>query len=284
MKYQNILCRLRIRNNVCITAWGAHRPVAGRLSNNFKMRSVGKKHRTQEGSGTRVSGAKSAEARERADGTVHAKAEENQETGGGACPMRKRKAPSPARIEGKEWYGSAAKYWEGVDATIDGVLGGFGHLTEVDIRDSHKFLECLPHFPGRSGRKHGTLACDCGAGIGRVSKDLLLQYCEKVDIVEQCPKYTAAAPRHVGKENIRQIFTKGLQVKSCQYISLWHPSTLAAVSLACCAWQDFYPTPATYDIIWVRSLTHLGPVPNRRLNWLCRNLQIQWVIGARYAA
>lgn len=27
-----------------------------------------------------------------------------------------------------------------MDATIDGVLGGFGHLTEIDIRDSQAFL------------------------------------------------------------------------------------------------------------------------------------------------
>ena len=185
----------------------------------------------------------------------------------GAGSNKKRKAPerpdqataSPQSDEQKQWYDSAAAYWEGVDATIDGVLGGFGHLTEVDVRDSHKFLECLPHFAGRAGRKPGTLACDCGAGIGRVSKDLLLDYCEKVDIVEQCPKYTAAASRHVGAENIRQIFTQGLQVSTAVHLTYACPSAHLAETAGATDVQDFHPTSATYDIIWVRTL-HRDPV------------------------
>jgi hypothetical protein len=124
-------------------------------------------------------------------------------------------------------YDKAAAYWDSVDATIDGVLGGFGHLTDADIRDSHKFLRSLPPFAAGGPARAGSLACDCGAGIGRVSKGLLLQYCEKVDIVEQCAKYTAASRRYVGTEHVREVFTVGL--------------------------QDFDPPPATYDVIWVRS-------------------------------
>ena len=96
------------------------------------------------------------------------------------------------------------------DATIDGVLGGFGHLTDVDLRDSHAFFQRQPSLAPRTPRP-GTLACDCGAGIGRVAKGLLLDYCEKVDIVEQCKKYTDASWRFVGKECIREVLTVGLQ-------------------------------------------------------------------------
>jgi protein N-terminal methyltransferase len=155
-------------------------------------------------------------------------------------------AAVPGGGEREQYYQKAADYWDNVDATIDGVLGGFGHLTEVDIRDSDKFLQSLPHIAGK-GVQPGSLACDCGAGIGRVSKDLLLKYCEKVDIVEQCAKYTAAAGRYVGEEHVREIFTQGL--------------------------QDFDPAPQTYDIIWVRRLTPLGltrPAHPARLLACCR--------------
>jgi hypothetical protein len=51
-------------------------------------------------------------------------------------------------------------------ATNDGVLGGYGYVTEVDIRDSEEFiLAAMGEFP-----KDGTVALDCGAGIGRVSE------------------------------------------------------------------------------------------------------------------
>ena len=120
-------------------------------------------------------------------------------------------AAAPDDVQAKIDYQKAGAYWDSVDATIDGVLGGFGHLTDVDLRDSHAFFQRQPSLAPRTPRP-GTLACDCGAGIGRVAKGLLLDYCEKVDIVEQCKKYTDASWRFVGKERIREVLTVGLQV------------------------------------------------------------------------
>ena len=119
-------------------------------------------------------------------------------------------AAAPDDVQAKIDYQKAGAYWDSVDATIDGVLGGFGHLTDVDLRDSHAFFQRQPSLAPRTPRP-GTLACDCGAGIGRVAKGLLLDYCEKVDIVEQCKKYTDASWRFVGKECIREVLTVGLQ-------------------------------------------------------------------------
>ena len=39
------------------------------------------------------------------------------------------------------WYDTGLRYWKGADATVDGVLGGFGHITEIDIRSA---LQCSP--------------------------------------------------------------------------------------------------------------------------------------------
>jgi hypothetical protein len=44
------------------------------------------------------------------------------------------------------WYTKAYDYWESDEncpVSDDGVLGGFGFLTEVDVRDSNRFLDSL---------------------------------------------------------------------------------------------------------------------------------------------
>jgi len=38
------------------------------------------------------------------------------------------------------WYKKAVEYWDQQEASCNGVLGGFGHLTDVDIRDSRIVL------------------------------------------------------------------------------------------------------------------------------------------------
>ena len=39
------------------------------------------------------------------------------------------------KLEGTDvdYYNDAAKYWEKVDSTVNGMLGGFGKISEVDI-------------------------------------------------------------------------------------------------------------------------------------------------------
>ena len=129
------------------------------------------------------------------------------------------------------WYSKAAAYWSDIEATVDGVLGGFGDMTEIDLRDSHAFFKQQAGIAKEV--RPGTLACDCGAGIGRVSKGLLLDYCEKVDIVEQCQNYTDASREYVGMDSIRNIYTQGL--------------------------QDFEPEEGIYDIVWIQwVIGHLG--------------------------
>lgn len=42
--------------------------------------------------------------------------------------------------EKQEFYDKAKKYWSNVDPTLNGVLGGYGWISSVDIRGSHNFL------------------------------------------------------------------------------------------------------------------------------------------------
>ena len=39
------------------------------------------------------------------------------------------------------FYQDAAKYWETVDPSVDGMLGGYGHISSVDVAGSIKFLK-----------------------------------------------------------------------------------------------------------------------------------------------
>ena len=55
---------------------------------------------------------------------------------------------------------------------------------------------------------------DCGGGIGRVTKNLLLPRFNHVDIVEQSPRLLNAAPGYIGELGSRRVslILTGLQV------------------------------------------------------------------------
>lgn len=40
-----------------------------------------------------------------------------------------------------QWYTTAVDYWDKQEASVNGVLGGYGHLTTADVRDSRAFLQ-----------------------------------------------------------------------------------------------------------------------------------------------
>lgn len=72
-------------------------------------------------------------------------------------------------------------------------------MTPMDTRDSNVFLDKL--LAMRQGFKLERVA-DCGAGIGRVAKNLLLPRCQYVDLVEQSPRLLAAAPAYLSNVSI----------------------------------------------------------------------------------
>ena len=120
--------------------------------------------------------------------------------------------PSPNVAKGVE-------YWEGVPATVDGVLGGYGNgtLPRVDALGSRTFLlRTLPYLSStpppalnespqmwtherirqRGGKgKTVTRALDCGAGVGRVTEHVLLPLVDEVHMVEPVLKFLQEAKR-----------------------------------------------------------------------------------------
>ncbi|KAJ3227455.1 hypothetical protein HK099_001911 [Clydaea vesicula] len=124
------------------------------------------------------------------------------------------------------YYEIANKYWDNVEPTVNGMLGGFEILTEPDVKDSSSFIQ--EFVTGNNPRLNTDLCCDCGAGIGRVSKNFLLKYFKKVDLVEQCSNFLETAKK--------EIFVGEFSNKVDQYINK--------------GLQEFFPEKQRYDLIW----------------------------------
>jgi len=120
--------------------------------------------------------------------------------------------------------------------SVDGVLGGFSNLSKRDLEGSTKFIRHLtttirPQLKLATKENDGqaTHACECGAGIGRVSKGLLLPLgISQCDLVESSPRLLKAAPEYLGDEYSAR----------CRYF--------------CQGLQDFEPKEDYYDIIWIQ--------------------------------
>ena len=41
----------------------------------------------------------------------------------------------------RDWYQGAVRYWDQQEASYDGVLGGFGYVSDYDISDSRSLLQ-----------------------------------------------------------------------------------------------------------------------------------------------
>lgn len=90
-------------------------------------------------------------------------------------------------------YEDAISYWSSVPASVNGVLGGFGEQTSVpkaDVIGSMTFLRklqarmvCPPEYK--------KLTIDMGAGIGRITRDLLWKVSDTVDLLEPVAPFVA---------------------------------------------------------------------------------------------
>jgi hypothetical protein len=45
--------------------------------------------------------------------------------------------------EDQPFYKDGAKYWTAIEPTVDGMLGGLGFLSDIDIKNSERFLKTL---------------------------------------------------------------------------------------------------------------------------------------------
>lgn len=111
------------------------------------------------------------------------------------------------------FYSKAKIYWSQVPATVDGMLSGYTSLNVPDIADSEIFLD-------EFGPSTTAYALDCGAGIGRVTKQLLLPRFSIVDMVELTQSFLNQAEEYIGPEDFPRVgerFCIGLQVSILQF-------------------------------------------------------------------
>lgn len=138
------------------------------------------------------------------------------------------------------WYERAAAYYEeNCPPTIDGVLGGYASITEQDLDGSMQFMLDLASvrpsmrmWTAESRKPNGQRhrACECGAGLGRVAKGLLLRLngIGVCDLVESSAALLAAAPDYLGD------------------------SSAARCRFFCVGLQDWQPAANTYAVVWVQ--------------------------------
>lgn len=137
-------------------------------------------------------------------------------------------------------HSAALDYWNSIPNTVDGMLGGYPHITKVDLQGSANFLSKLrrqhqhqtsPDSPAVPAAATPLLprVADCGAGIGRITKGFLVNVGARVDVVEPVKKFTdelVAAPTppsgKVGE--VGEVFNLGL--------------------------QDWTPAAGAYNLIW----------------------------------
>jgi protein N-terminal methyltransferase len=127
------------------------------------------------------------------------------------------------------WYEKATDYYEeNCPATVDGVLGGFASISNLDLEGSRIFLASIQRERPSLDWSKGA-GCECGAGIGRVSKGLLLPLgIQRCDLVESSARLLSEAPKYIGDPGANR----------CRYY--------------CTGLQDWIPPRESYTIIWIQ--------------------------------
>uniref|UniRef100_A0A8C4WC73 N-terminal Xaa-Pro-Lys N-methyltransferase 2 n=1 Tax=Gopherus evgoodei TaxID=1825980 RepID=A0A8C4WC73_9SAUR len=115
-------------------------------------------------------------------------------------PLVKLYALTSEVISGEMQFYARAKhfYWK-VPATEEGMMGDYIELSNMDIESSREFLRKFIGGPGKAGTEH---ALDCGSGIGRVTKHVLLPVFKSVELVDMMENFLAEAQNYLqGKKD-----------------------------------------------------------------------------------
>lgn len=134
-------------------------------------------------------------------------------------------------------HDDALAYWSSTPATVDGMLGGFGTVSKVDLQGSKNFVAKLLRKSAQqqnvelgAAKQPLGRAADCGAGIGRITAGLLCSVASVVDVVDPVPKFTA----EITKGEAFNLFRNAGKIGEVHTVGL----------------QDWTPGIKTYDLIW----------------------------------
>ncbi|KAF7241400.1 Alpha N-terminal protein methyltransferase 1B [Varanus komodoensis] len=141
-------------------------------------------------------------------------------------PLVKLYALTSEVIDGEmQFYARAKHFYRAVQASEEGMMGDFVELSNIDTQSSREFLRSVVGGPGKAGTD---FALDCGSGIGRVSKHVLLPFFRHVELVDMMDNFLAEAQNYLKDQGER--------------VDTYH----------CCSLQEFTPAPGKYDVIWIQ--------------------------------
>uniref|UniRef100_G1LX94 N-terminal Xaa-Pro-Lys N-methyltransferase 1 n=1 Tax=Ailuropoda melanoleuca TaxID=9646 RepID=G1LX94_AILME len=124
-----------------------------------------------------------------------------------------------------QFYARAKLFYQEVPATEEGMMGNFIELSNPDIQASWEFLRKFVGGPGRAGTD---CALDCGSGIGRVSKHVLLPVFNSVELVDMTESFLLKA------QNDLQLNGDTVESDHCYNL------------------QECTPPLGRYDVIWIQ--------------------------------
>ncbi|XP_032884113.1 alpha N-terminal protein methyltransferase 1B [Amblyraja radiata] len=127
-----------------------------------------------------------------------------------------------------QFYARAKRFYEDVPATEEGMMGDFLELNSIDVEASCGFLRKFVGGPGKADTEY---ALDCGCGIGRVTRYVLLPSFSSVDVVDMMDNFLFEALSYIGKDaqKVKDYF--------------------------CFPLQQFTPPIKKYDVIWIQWVT-----------------------------
>ena len=125
-------------------------------------------------------------------------------------------------------YEKSRDYWESVDASTNGVLGGFDSIAGIDGRSSKRLLERILAKMGFDWKHTSLRALDCGSGIGRVAKDVLSNYFSPIDLLEPNAHFIHKAQTSLESHQLGETYCQGLELFTPHhmYTCIWIQWTL----------------------------------------------------------
>ncbi|XP_036378542.1 alpha N-terminal protein methyltransferase 1B [Megalops cyprinoides] len=142
-------------------------------------------------------------------------------------PLVKLFAVTCEYIDGeKQFYARAQDFYKDVPPSVEGMMGDFVELSEVDLEGSRQFLKKFVGGPGKAGTK---CALDCGCGIGRVSKNVLLPVFETMEMADMMEEFLLHAHECYLGDDADRIET-----------------------YYCYSLQELTPPLKKYDVIWMQ--------------------------------
>ncbi|KAG5850594.1 N-terminal Xaa-Pro-Lys N-methyltransferase 2 [Anguilla rostrata] len=126
----------------------------------------------------------------------------------------------------KQFYARAQDFYKDVEPSEEGMMGDFIELSPIDLEGSRQFLKKFVGGPGKAGTQR---ALDCGSGIGRVTKNVLLPVFETMDMADMMEEFLLHAHEsYLGSDNER--------------IDVYY----------CYSLQELTPQVKKYDVIWMQ--------------------------------